>query len=195
MPGATALQDRSRRRRGGGAPTPRDSRVDAAGRVASTPRAGSRRRRGRDMDRPRRSRGWVAARPGPRAASAVPGRRPSLARPGFYAVVFFLVCTRSPRELTPTGPRPGRLVWCCCAFESSSSSSSYYSPHRCKFNSKRQSSTLNSIQKDKKGPRFPRQIAPTRKWTHSSCISLSRESLLHTPVHPRIPAALIAAVG
>ena len=68
-------------------------------------------------------------------------------------------------------------------------------PHRCKFNSKRQSSTLNSIQKDKKGPRFPRQIAPTRKWTHSSCISLSRESLLHTPVHPRIPAALIAAVG
>ena len=73
--------------------------------------------------------------------------------------------------------------------------SSYYSPHRCKFNSKRQSSTLNSIQKDKKGPRFPRQIAPTRKWTHSSCISLSRESLLHTPVHPRIPAALIAAVG
>ena len=71
----------------------------------------------------------------------------------------------------------------------------YYSPHRCKFNSKRQSSTLNSIQKDKKGPRFPRQITPTRKWTHSSCISSSRESLLHTPVHPRIPAALIAAVG
>ena len=75
------------------------------------------------------------------------------------------------------------------------SSSSYCSPHRCKFNSKRQSSTLNSIQKDKKGPRFPRQITPTRKWTHSSCISSSRESLLHTPVHPRIPAALIAAVG
>ena len=71
----------------------------------------------------------------------------------------------------------------------------YYSPHRCKFNSKRQSSTLNSIQKDKKGPRFPRQITPTRKWTHSSCISSSRESLLYTPVHPRIPAALIAAVG
>ena len=79
--------------------------------------------------------------------------------------------------------------------QGASSSSSYYSPHRCKFNSKRQSSTLNSIQKDKKGPRFPRQITPTRKWTHSSCISSSRESLLHTPVHPRIPAALIAAVG
>ena len=63
------------------------------------------------------------------------------------------------------------------------SSSSYYSPHRCKFNSKRQSSTLNSIQKDKKGPRFPRHIAPTRKWARSSCISLSRESLLCTPVH------------
>ena len=45
-------------------------------------------------------------------------------------------------------------------------------------------SIINSFQKDKKGPRFPRQIAPTRKWTHSSCISLSRESLLYTPVHP-----------
>ena len=43
---------------------------------------------------------------------------------------------------------------------------------------------INSIQKDKKGPRFPRHIAPTRKWAHSSCISLSRESLLYTPVHP-----------
>ena len=52
---------------------------------------------------------------------------------------------------------------------------------------------INSFQKDKKGPRFPRHLAPTRKWTHSSCISLSRESLLYTPVHPRIPAALIAA--
>jgi len=30
---------------------------------------------------------------------------------------------------------------------------------------------INSFQKDKKGPRFPRQIAPTRKWTHSSCLA------------------------
>ena len=91
--------------------------------------------------------------------------------------------------------RRKRKVLLITSLDAHSSSSSNYSPHRCKFNSKRQSSTLNSIQKDKKGPRFPRQIAPTRKWTHSSCISLSRESLLHTPVHPRIPAALIAAVG
>ena len=66
-----------------------------------------------ELQQQQQSRGWVAARPGPRAASAVPGRRPSLARPGVCAVVLFLVCTRSPRELTPTGPRPGRLVWCC----------------------------------------------------------------------------------
>ena len=43
---------------------------------------------------------------------------------------------------------------------------------------------INSIQKDKKGPRFLRRIASTRKWAHSSCISVSRESLLYTPVHP-----------
>ena len=72
------------------------------------------------------------------------------------------------------------------------SSSSYYSPHRCKFNSKRQSSTLNSIQKDKKGPRFPRHIAPTRKWARSSCISFSRESLLYTP---RLPPSKLQLQG
>ena len=44
--------------------------------------------------------------------------------------------------------------------------------------------TPMQIQKDKKGPRFLRRIASTRKWAHSSCISVSRESLLFTPVHP-----------
>jgi len=37
---------------------------------------------------------------------------------------------------------------------------------------------INSIQKDKKGPRFLRRIASTRKWARSSCISLTRESRL-----------------
>ena len=44
--------------------------------------------------------------------------------------------------------------------------------------------TPMQIQKDKKGPRFPRHIAPTRKWARSSCISFSRESLLYTPRLP-----------
>ena len=44
--------------------------------------------------------------------------------------------------------------------------------------------TPMQIQKNKKGPRFLRRIASTRKWAHSSCISVSRESLLYTPVHP-----------
>ena len=48
--------------------------------------------------------------------------------------------------------------------------------------------TPMQIQKDKKGPRFLRQYSVyTRKWARSSCISVSRESLLYTPIHP-IPA-------
>ena len=53
---------------------------------------------------------------------------------------------------------------------------------------------INSIQKDKKGPRFHRRMASTRKWARSSCISFPREAsyyfpenrscTLYTPVHP-----------
>ena len=65
------------------------------------------------------------------------------------------------------------------------SSSSYYSPHRCKFNSKRQSSTLNSIQKDKKGPRFPRQI---NAYTKVDTFLLHKLVQRITPAHSCTPA-------